>query len=125
MAWQASGAWKRSLPKDASGDDSSFPGLKPATPDATTKIEYEELQRNELLALEAIYGDDFVKHTDTHSAWKVTLTYSPSSSIFCPLVTFATALSARSKEDVIDKQCRRQNRHSRSGSKHPPTAILP
>ncbi|KID73409.1 Serine/threonine-protein kinase, GCN2, partial [Metarhizium brunneum ARSEF 3297] len=70
MAWQASSAWKKSLSK-ASSDDSSFPGLKPTTPDATTKIEYEELQQNELLALEAIYGDDFVKHSDVHSAWKV------------------------------------------------------
>lgn len=71
MAWQPSGAWKKSANKDPNNDDSSFPGLKPTTPDATTKIEYEELQQNELLALEAIYGDDFVKHHGTHSAWKV------------------------------------------------------
>ncbi|KAG8428746.1 eukaryotic translation initiation factor 2-alpha kinase [Metarhizium acridum] len=71
MAWQASSAWKKSLPK-ASSNDSSFPGLKPTTPDATAKIEYDELQQNELLALEAIYGDDFVKHSDVHSAWKKT-----------------------------------------------------
>lgn len=70
MAWQASGAWKSSLDQTKK-DDSSFPGLKPTSPEATTKIEYEELQNSELYALEAIYGDDFVMHTGTHSAWKV------------------------------------------------------
>lgn len=68
-------AWKtpRTLtsPSKNSKDDSSFPGLKPPGPDATTKIEYEELQRNEIFALEAIYGDDFIQHTAAHSAWKV------------------------------------------------------
>lgn len=57
------------LPKPK--DDSSFPGLKPASPEVATKIEYEELQENELMVLEAIYGDDFMKHKDTQSAWKV------------------------------------------------------
>ncbi|OAA36278.1 Serine/threonine-protein kinase, GCN2 [Metarhizium rileyi] len=71
MAWQAPGTKKKTLPK-AGNDDSGFPGLEPTTPDAASKIEYEELQQNELLALEAIYGDDFVKHVDTHSAWKKT-----------------------------------------------------
>ncbi|KAG6037185.1 hypothetical protein E4U41_005274 [Claviceps citrina] len=72
MAWQASGAWKKAVTKESTNDDSSFPGLKPTTPEATAKIEYGELQQNELLALEAIYGDDFVMHTGTHSAWKRT-----------------------------------------------------
>lgn len=75
MAWQASGAWKSSLNQNQNQkkDDSSFPGLKPTSPEAaTTKIEYEELQQGELFALEAIYGEDFVMHTGTHSAWKVT-----------------------------------------------------
>ncbi|PNY27719.1 Serine/threonine-protein kinase gcn2 [Tolypocladium capitatum] len=72
MAWRAPGPWKTPLNKSHEQDDSSFPGLKPTTPATTTKIEYEELQENELLALEAIYGDDFVKHGDSHSAWKKT-----------------------------------------------------
>ncbi|KAG6012985.1 hypothetical protein E4U54_007199, partial [Claviceps lovelessii] len=72
MPWQASGSSKRAANKDSTTDDASFPGLKPTTPDATAKIEYEELQKNELLALEAIYGDDFVMHTSAHSAWKKT-----------------------------------------------------
>ncbi|KAM0256379.1 hypothetical protein ACHAQJ_005030 [Trichoderma viride] len=67
-------AWKKprtlTSPTKASKDDSSFPGLRPLGPDATTKIEYEELQRDEIFALEAIYGDDFIQHTAAHSAWK-------------------------------------------------------
>ncbi|OAA72524.1 Serine/threonine-protein kinase, GCN2 [Cordyceps fumosorosea ARSEF 2679] len=69
MAWQATRAWK-SPPVNQPKDDSSFPGLKPTSPEATNKIEYEELQQNELLALEAIYGEDFVQHSSTHSAWQ-------------------------------------------------------
>jgi translation initiation factor 2-alpha kinase 4 len=71
MAWQASGAWNSPINNGRRHDNTSFPGLQPTSPDATTKIEYAELQQNELLALEAIYGDDFIKHSDTHSAWKV------------------------------------------------------
>ncbi|EEU44810.1 uncharacterized protein NECHADRAFT_71976 [Fusarium vanettenii 77-13-4] len=72
MAWQ-SGVWKSPLNLTKNNDESSFPGLQPAaSPEATNKIEYEELQQNELLALEAIYGEDFVMHTGTHSAWKRT-----------------------------------------------------
>lgn len=69
MAWQASGAGKRPVTDDSTHDDASFPGLKPKAPDA--RIEYEELQQNELLALQAIYGDDFVMQAATHGAWKV------------------------------------------------------
>lgn len=71
MAWKPSGVWNKPTINLPQQDDSSFPGLKPAGPDATTKIQYEELQQNELMALEAIYGEDFIKHKDTTSAWKV------------------------------------------------------
>ncbi|KAF6819783.1 hypothetical protein CSOJ01_01190 [Colletotrichum sojae] len=72
MAWKASGVWNKpiNLSPNKNRDDSSFPGLKPRSPEATSKIEYDELQQNELIALEAIYGDDFVKHAETQSAWK-------------------------------------------------------
>jgi len=49
-----------------------FALLAHASPEVN-KIEYGELQQNELLALEAIYGDDFVMHTETQKAWKVPL----------------------------------------------------
>ncbi|KAH7318357.1 anticodon binding domain of tRNAs-domain-containing protein [Stachybotrys elegans] len=73
MAWKSPAPWKKPSNNNGQGDDSSFPGLQPTSPNAApTKIEYEELQQNELLALEAIYGDDFIKHTDALSAWKKT-----------------------------------------------------
>ena len=72
MSWKASGVWKTPLPLNKKNDDSTFPGLAPASsPEVATKIEYDELQQNEIVALEAIYGEDFVMHTGTHSAWKV------------------------------------------------------
>ncbi|KJZ71896.1 hypothetical protein HIM_08741 [Hirsutella minnesotensis 3608] len=70
MASRPSGSWKTPLRTKHSHDDASFPGLKPANTDASTKIEYHELQQNELLALEAIYGDDFIRHSVTPGAWK-------------------------------------------------------
>lgn len=77
MAWNASGAWKVPVTNNPKVNDSSFPGLKPlASPEATTKVEHAELQENELLALEAIYGEDFANLTAEQGAWKVS---SPSS----------------------------------------------
>ncbi len=56
-------------PSKRNGSD-SFPGLKsPGKP--ATKTHYQELQENELIALEAIYGDDFTQHSAAHSAWQV------------------------------------------------------
>ncbi len=48
----------------------NFPGLKsPGQP--ASKTQYHELQENELIALEAIYGEDFTQHSAAHSAWQV------------------------------------------------------
>ncbi len=46
--------------------DPSFPGLKRSAAAA----QYEERQKDELEALEAIYGPDFVQHKALHGAWK-------------------------------------------------------
>lgn len=51
-------------------DDTSFPGLGKSGP-VDAKTPYEELQLDEVTALQAIYGDDFVEHKAAHSAWKV------------------------------------------------------
>lgn len=81
MAWKSSGVWNKPIDKPQKNeDDSSFPGLKPKGPEAAPKLEYEELQQNELIALEAIYGEDFMRHAETPGAWKV-LNTTPSS---CP-----------------------------------------
>ncbi|KAI8274036.1 eIF-2-alpha kinase GCN2 [Colletotrichum sp. SAR 10_98] len=71
MASKSSGMWNKpvNLPTKKK-DDSSFPGLKPRSPERTRKTEYEELQQNELIVLESMYGEDFVKHAETQSAWK-------------------------------------------------------
>lgn len=72
MAWNSQNTWKNHKLSKPKNDDSTFPGLKPAATEAAGKIEYEELQQNELLALEAIYGEDFVNQSsDGQSAWKV------------------------------------------------------
>lgn len=72
MAWNAGGAWKKPLNVIKKKDDSSFPGLKPTKPEAVPKVQYEELQQDEVLALEAIYGEDFIRHKETQT-WKVGL----------------------------------------------------
>ncbi|KAL1836835.1 hypothetical protein VTJ49DRAFT_4599 [Mycothermus thermophilus] len=45
----------------------SFPGLK--SPGTAPKTQYQELQQDELIALQAIYGEDFTDHTAAHTAW--------------------------------------------------------
>lgn len=74
MAGKQSGVWNTTPSglKNHNKNESSFPGLLAARSEANNKIEYEELQKNEVLALEAIYSDDFVMHTETQNAWKVT-----------------------------------------------------
>lgn len=55
-------------------DSTSFPGLQQPQPQqqqpGSAKTLYEERQEEELTALEAIYGDDYVQHTAAHGAWK-------------------------------------------------------
>lgn len=50
----------------------SFPGLKgPGEP--AQKTHYQELQEDEVMALQAIYGEDFIQHSAAHTAWHVRL----------------------------------------------------
>ncbi|KAF4120827.1 hypothetical protein GMORB2_2831 [Geosmithia morbida] len=72
MAWNASGTWNTPTSKDIDPNDASFPGLGPETLNAFNKTDHTEVQENELVALEAIYGDDFVNHTGEQTAWKKT-----------------------------------------------------
>jgi len=60
-------------PPPKKNGDTNFPGLKPKGPESHAKTQYEELQQNEVMVLQAIYGDDFTEHKATHSAWKVGL----------------------------------------------------
>ncbi|KAL2025032.1 hypothetical protein VTK56DRAFT_34 [Thermocarpiscus australiensis] len=62
------GQKKPAQPSKKNGND-SFPGLKsPGKP--VSKTHYQELQENEVMVLQAIYGEDFTQHTAAHSAWQ-------------------------------------------------------
>ncbi|KXJ93018.1 translation initiation factor kinase [Microdochium bolleyi] len=61
-------AWKTQPTQ--SKDDSTYPGLLPTSPDGTVKSHYLETQTEEVFALQAIYGDDFIEHKAANTAWK-------------------------------------------------------
>ncbi|KAK3358996.1 anticodon binding domain of tRNAs-domain-containing protein [Lasiosphaeria hispida] len=63
---------KKPIPPAKKNADSSFPGLKATAKSSGQpgKMHYQELQENEVMVLQAIYGDDFVQHKATHSAWQ-------------------------------------------------------
>ncbi|KAI1340987.1 serine/threonine-protein kinase gcn2 [Xylariaceae sp. FL0016] len=71
MAWKSPLALK--APQQLSPktkDDSSYPGLKPTSPDAAPRSQYIDAQADELIALQAIYADDYVEHKAANTAWK-------------------------------------------------------
>ncbi|KAI0593056.1 anticodon binding domain of tRNAs-domain-containing protein [Biscogniauxia sp. FL1348] len=72
MAWKASTPLKAPQLPTTKHDDSSYPGLKPTTPDAgpRTRTEYIDAQNEEIMVLKAIYGDDYIEHKATNAAWK-------------------------------------------------------
>lgn len=73
MAWKTPAGQRKLPPKPfKKNGDTSFPGLTSTGPEAKQgqKTKYEELQQNEVMVLQAIYGDDFTEHKATHSAWK-------------------------------------------------------
>jgi hypothetical protein len=100
MAWQASGVWKKPLNITKKNDDSSFPGLKPSSPEANTKIQYEELQQNEIFAMEAIYGEDFINHTEAHGAWKVLCEDIPARFHTKPYISGHMLISSKSFSEI-------------------------
>jgi translation initiation factor 2-alpha kinase 4 len=67
----------------------SFPGPAPAGPN-DAKSQYEEIQEDELLALAAIYGEDFQSIETKGGAWKVR---------FCPVNFLFKQLTAMQKVD--------------------------
>lgn len=75
MAWKTSGGSKKpqnTKEKQQKKDDSSFPGLKPSGVEAAaSKVQFDEVQREEVFALESIYAPDFKTLDEGSSAWKV------------------------------------------------------
>ena len=64
--------WNNAKKKPIAPSESSFPGLKSAT-STEVKSRYEEVQDDELIALESIYGEDFRRSETKGGAWKVRL----------------------------------------------------
>ncbi|KAL2163091.1 hypothetical protein VTH06DRAFT_6927 [Thermothelomyces fergusii] len=60
---------KKKLAKRSKQDaNDSFPGLRgPGEPSPETR--YQELQQDEVMALQAIYGEDFIQQSAAHTAW--------------------------------------------------------
>ncbi|KAI1867882.1 uncharacterized protein JN550_006689 [Neoarthrinium moseri] len=72
MPSKATGRWKTPLQLTKSNDESSYPGLTPASPDkgSASKTQYTDTQEEEMMVLRAIYGDDFIEHKAANSAWQ-------------------------------------------------------
>jgi translation initiation factor 2-alpha kinase 4 len=62
--------WGKKKPQEVN-TSSPGPGVKPSQHIQNQKSQYEEIQEDELLALSAIYGEDFQRIEKHHTAWKV------------------------------------------------------
>ncbi|KAI0840142.1 serine/threonine-protein kinase gcn2 [Hypoxylon sp. FL0890] len=70
MASKPAGPWKGPRQLNTKTHDSSYPGLTPSSPDAGPKTQYTEVQNEEIMVLQAIYGDDYTEHKAANTAWK-------------------------------------------------------
>lgn len=64
--------WGKKKSQEAN-PSSPGPGVKLSQLNTNQKSQYEEIQEDELLALSAIYGDDYQRVETNHTAWKVVL----------------------------------------------------
>ncbi|KAI5862893.1 serine/threonine-protein kinase gcn2 [Durotheca rogersii] len=70
MASKPTGPWKGHRQLTTKADDSSYPGLTPASPDMASKTQYLDAQKEEIMVLQAIYGDDYIEHKAANTAWQ-------------------------------------------------------
>ncbi|KAI0408106.1 serine/threonine-protein kinase gcn2 [Xylaria palmicola] len=71
MAWKTPRPWKApQQPNYKRHDDPSRPGPPPASPDTGPRTHYVDTQNEEIMVLQAIYGDDYVEHKAANTAWK-------------------------------------------------------
>nr|ATL63226.1 protein kinase GCN2 [Pestalotiopsis microspora] len=64
------GQRKPTLQKTRSNDDSNYPGLKQLNSPEPGKTQYTQVQEDEILVLQAIYGEDFIEHKAANTAWQ-------------------------------------------------------
>ncbi|KAI8957150.1 serine/threonine-protein kinase gcn2 [Daldinia sp. FL1419] len=71
MASKSNSPWKGSQQQltTKTNNDSNYPGLKSASPDVGPKTPYTDVQNEEIMVLQAIYGDDYIEHKAANSAW--------------------------------------------------------
>ncbi|KAI0885185.1 serine/threonine-protein kinase gcn2 [Annulohypoxylon maeteangense] len=70
MASKPTGPWKGPKQLNTKTNDPTYPGLKPASPDVGPKTQYTDVQNEEIMVLQAIYGDDYIEHKAANTAWK-------------------------------------------------------
>ncbi|KAI0012766.1 serine/threonine-protein kinase gcn2 [Xylariaceae sp. FL0662B] len=70
MAWKTPSPWKAPQQLATKDDDPSYPGLKPNSPDTGPRTQYTDVQNEEIMVLQAIYGDDYIEHKAANAAWK-------------------------------------------------------
>ncbi|KAM7217902.1 Serine/threonine-protein kinase GCN2 [Rhypophila decipiens] len=70
MAWKKPSGQKKNNGNKGTPGPKAPGGPQPTTPQAASKTHYQELQENEVMVLQAIYGDDFVAHEAANGAWK-------------------------------------------------------
>ncbi|ORY71147.1 serine/threonine-protein kinase gcn2 [Pseudomassariella vexata] len=69
--WKSPGPLKAPLQHTRSNDESSYFGLnKPTSSEAISKTQYTDIQQEEIMVLQAIYGDDFHEHKAANTAWQ-------------------------------------------------------
>ncbi|KAI1475823.1 serine/threonine-protein kinase gcn2 [Daldinia eschscholtzii] len=70
MAWKSKTPWKGPQQLTTkNNNDPNYPGLKSASPDVGPKTPYTDVQNEEIMVLQAIYGDDYIEHKAANSAW--------------------------------------------------------
>lgn len=69
-SWKASGQWNLPLQTSKSNDESSYPGLKPTSPNAGPRAQYVDAQQDEIVVLQSMYLDDFTEHKAANTAWQ-------------------------------------------------------
>ncbi|KAI4865328.1 serine/threonine-protein kinase gcn2 [Hypoxylon rubiginosum] len=70
MAWKLSAPSKAPRQLTTKTNDSKYPGLMPTSPETGPKTQYLDAQNDEIIVLQAIYGDDYIEHKAANSAWQ-------------------------------------------------------